>query len=316
MKGDLPTDRGHVKATIEFDMFGVGDNEGQTTFNLLHAWGQWKQIGGGQTASAFMDMDVFPDILDYWGPNGMVFFRNTQIFWEPLDGDTAARIAIESPGGSGDKGRFADRIELQNVIGRFPVPDLTGHVRFTRKWGYVQIGGALRRIDYDDTLDDRFDLSGHVVGWGLSVSSNVNIYEDTLRLQAVYGAAVENYFNDAPVDIGIKTNFTDPVRPVLGQALPAFGLVAFLDHAWSERWTSAAGYSRVHINNSDGQLPSAFKTGQYALANLLSAPVKNVMMGGEFQWARRDNFSDGFTFNDFRLQFSVRYSFSASLGGP
>src|SRR5262245_32219218 len=45
--GDLPTGSSHVKATIEFDMFGVGDQEGQTTFQLLHAWGQWKQIGGG-----------------------------------------------------------------------------------------------------------------------------------------------------------------------------------------------------------------------------------------------------------------------------
>jgi len=32
-------------------------------------------------------------------------------------------------------------------------------------------------------------------------------------------------------------------------------------------------------------------------------------------WSRRDNFTDGFTFSDFRLQFSFRYSFSFSLGG-
>ena len=29
-----------------------------------------------------MDVDVFPNILDYWGPNGMLFFRNTQVFYE------------------------------------------------------------------------------------------------------------------------------------------------------------------------------------------------------------------------------------------
>ena len=147
------------------------------------------------------------------------------------------------------------------------------------------------------------------------MSSNVNVGEDIVRLQVLYGDAVENYFNDAPVDVGIRTNFADPIRPVLGEALPALGLVAFLDHSWSPRWSSAVGYSRVHITNSDGQTPRAFKTGQYAVANLLSAPVKNVMMGGEFQWSRRDNFTDGFTFSDFRLQFSFRYSFSVSLGG-
>ena len=44
-------------------------------------------------------------------------------------------------------------------------------------------------------------------------------------------------------------------------------------------------------------------------------PVKNVMMGGEFQWARRENFSDGFSVNDLRVQFSFKYNFSYKLGG-
>ena len=39
------------------------------------------------------------------------------------------------------------------------------------------------------------------------------------------------------------------------------------------------------------------------------------MAGFEFLWGRRDNFSDGFGVNDFRIQFSARYSFSFELGG-
>jgi hypothetical protein len=71
----------------------------------------------------------------------------------------------------------------------------------------------------------------------------------------------------------------------------------------------------VDISNSDAQEASAFRIGQYASANLLCTPVKNVMMGGEFQWAQRRNFSDGFTANDYRLQFSFKYSFSMKVGG-
>ena len=36
------------------------------------------------------------------------------------------------------------------------------------------------------------------------------------------------------------------------------------------------------------------------------------MMGGELQWAHRENNSDGFSVDDFRLQFSFKYSFSAT----
>jgi hypothetical protein len=43
---------------------------------------------------------------------------------------------------------------------------------------------------------------------------------------------------------------------------------------------------------------------------LLSTPIPNVMIGGEFQWGRRENFGDAFRVNDFRLQFSFKYSYS------
>ena len=38
-------------------------------------------------------------------------------------------------------------------------------------------------------------------------------------------------------------------------------------------------------------------------------------MGGEFLWAKRDNYSDGFSSDDVRIQFSFKYSFSVKVGG-
>jgi len=318
VKGTMPTSMGDVKGTFEFDMFGVGADAGQTTIRLRHAYGQWKQIGAGQTNSQFMDVDVFPNVLDYWGPNGMLFFRNVQVFWQPYtSGDSHVRVAVENPGASGDAGVYADRIELQNIKPRFPAPDFTGHYRAATKWGYVQIGGALRYLAYDDLLtNDPLNLNGHVWGGGGSVSSNVKAGKnDVLRLQAIYGAGIENYFNDAPIDVGVQKNPGNVITPVAGKALPIFGLVTYLDHTWNSRLTTAAGYSRVDVTNSDGQAPNAFKVGQYASGNLLWTPVPNVMMGGELQWARRQNFSDGFSVNDVRLQFSFKYSFSVKVGG-
>src|SRR6478752_8766818 len=127
------TDRGDMTAVFDFDMFGVGVDAGQTTIRLRHAYGEFLHILGGQLELAFMDLDVFPNILDYWGPNGMLFFRNVQLFWQPIDkaNGTRATIALERPGASGDGGVFADRIELQNIAARFPAPDLSAAYR----WG-------------------------------------------------------------------------------------------------------------------------------------------------------------------------------------
>jgi hypothetical protein len=116
--------------------------------------------------------------------------------------------------------------------------------------------------------------------------------------------------NDAPVDIGIQNNFSNPTKPILGVPLPILGVVSFLDHNWSKKFSTSAGYSMVNVWNSNGELPSDYHQGHYALTNLLYYPWENVMMGGEFQFGRRINFADGFNVNDYRVQFSFKYSFS------
>jgi len=315
VRSSTATSLGELKTTFEFEFFGTGVDEGQTTFRLRHAYGEVGAFGAGQYWSPSMDPDVFPNSLEYWGPTGMVFFTNVQARWMPIRGATNLTLAIERPGASGDSGIYADRIELQNIRARFPLPDFSGAYKFSRTWGYVRAAGMLRLIKWDDLLEDRFDLSGDATGWGVNLSSNLLFGKDTVRLQYVFGEGIENYMNDAPVDIGIVNNSGNPRTPILGKALPLVGIVAFLDHTWSDKFTSTVGYSQTDIDNTDAQAPDAYKTGQYALGNLLYTPVPNVMVGGELQWGRRENFSDGFQSDDLRVQFSFKYNFSYKLGG-
>jgi DcaP outer membrane protein len=311
----IPTAEHPIKIVVDFDFFGVGVDAGQTTIRLRHAYGEYGKFLAGQTESTFMDLDVFPNILDYWGPNGMVFFRNVQLRWTPWSTKYSnAMFSVERPGASSDGGIYADRIELQNIRPRFRYPDVAGHVRLGNKRGHIQLAGIVRDIKWDDVLpNDPFNLDGGVVGWGVHVSSNININKDVVRLSAVYGNGIENYMNDAPLDVGVVNNLSNHVTPILGTALPVLGIVSFLDHAWSDKFTSSIGYSMVKITNSDGQLPSDFKRGQYGILNLLYNPVKPVLMGGEFQWGRRSNFSDGYRYNDYKIQVSFKYSFSFTL---
>jgi hypothetical protein len=318
VKGFMPTDLGTVKTIFEFELFGTGVDAGQTTFRLRHAWGELGQIGAGQTWSPFMDPDVFPNSVEYWGPNGMVFFRNVQLRWTPWSTEKGSRfvVAIERPGASADQGDYTGHIALQDVKGRFPLPDLSAHYRYVGDWGHVQLAGIVREIKWDDLNNDQFDLSGSATGWGFNLSSNIKIAKKHVaRLQVAYGDGVENYWNDAPVDVGIKTNPGNVRTPITGKALPILGVVAFLDLNWNAKWTSTVGYSLVDIDNSDGQSDDAFKRGQYALANLLYYPAKNIMLGPEIQWGDRENFRDGFKSHDVRIQFSAKYNFSLSLGG-
>jgi hypothetical protein len=312
VKSTTATKFGELKTQFEFELFGTGVDAGQTTFRLRHAYGELGQFGAGQYWTVFGDTDAYPNSLEYWGPNGLVWFRNIQFRYMPLKGKNAVTIALERPGASGDQGVLADRIELQGIKPKLDLPDLTGHVRFNRDWGHLQFSGLVRRIKWVDTISDQFDLSGSEVGWGANVSSSLKFgKKDVGRFQVTYGEGVENYMNDAPVDIGIKrSNSSDPARPIKGVALPVLGLSTFLDHNWSKQFSSAIGYSMVNIENSEGQAADAYHRGHYALTNLLFYPYENVMVGGEFQWGRRENSRDGFASNDYRIQFSFRYNFS------
>lgn len=315
VKTSTPTSLGDLKTQFEFELFGVGVDAGQTTIRLRHAYGELGQWGAGQTWSPFMDIDVFPNSVEYWGPNGMAFFRNVQVRWMPIKGDTRLTIALERPGASADQGDFADRIALQGVRGRFPYPDLSAEYRLGGEWGYVELAGIVRYIRWDDTVPDPIDLSGHATGWGVNLSSNVKLGKTVLKLQALYGEGIENYMNDAPADVGVRVNTGSLTRPIEGEALPVWGGVAFLDINWSERMTSTIGYSIVDMENSNGQSANAFKKGDYALANVMFYPVKDLMFGPEVQWGQRENFRDGFTSDDWRLQFTVKYNFSHTFGG-
>jgi len=316
VKSETPTSLGTLKTQFEFELFGTGDDAGQTTFRLRHAYGELGQVGFGQTWSPFMDIDVFPNSVEYWGPNGMVFFRNVQFRWMPLQGDSRITIAVERPGASADQGIYRDRIELQDVKPRFSMPDISGEARLGRKWGYVEAAAILRRIQWDDVGTDQYDLSGDDWGWGINLSSNLKVWnKDVIKLQLVYGEGIQNYMNDAPEDIGIKNNPGNATAPIKGVALPLLGIVAFYDHYWSDKFSSTIGYSRMDIDNSDGQADDAFKSGQYAVTNLLYYPVKDAMMGGEFQWGQRKNFRDEWDVPDYRIQFSFKYNFSFRVLG-
>lgn len=315
VKTATDTALGKLKTLFEFELFGTGVDAGQTTFRLRHAYGELGAFGAGQTWSPFMDPDVFPNTIEYWGPTGMVFFRNIQFRWMPIRSDsTHLTFALERPGASADGGVYSDRIELTNVAAKFDMPDISWQARFLRKWGYLQVAGIFRKITWVNTAPTNPENIGRtVLGWGINTSSNLKLSKnDIARLQVVYGKGIQNYMNDAPIDVALE-NTSNPNHPVQGVPLPVLGVVSFIDHSWSDRFSSSVGYSLENIWNSNAETTSDFHQGHYAIANLLYHPIPKVMMGGEFQFGRRVNFSDGFNVNDYRLQFSFKYDWGKTF---
>ena len=313
----VPTGAGDLKTIFEFELFGTGVDEGQTTFRLRHAWGELGRVGAGQYWSPFTDPDVFPNSLEYWGPTGLPWYRNVQLRYTAIQSDNSnLMLALARPGASGDQGVYSDRVELEGIRPRFPLPDFAAAYKYTGKWGHVRTAGMLRRINWDDTLDDALDLSGDATGWGWNITTALKPIEaSVIRMAFTVGEGIQNEMNDSPIDIGIESNLWNTVRPVVGKPIPIRAVSIFLDQTWSEKWSSAIGYSWQENDNTDAQAADAFRTGHYALGNLLYYPAPSVMMGAELQWGRRENFADGFESEGLKIQLSFKYSFSHKLGG-
>jgi hypothetical protein len=311
-EGNIPVGGNTLYTKLEFDWFGVGVDEGKTTPRLRHAYGEWGQWLAGQTHSLFMDIDVFPNVIDYWGPAGLVFLRTPQIRWTPITGDNNFAIAIEKPGNDIDPGTLrtvdpafaSGAATLQNDE---KLPDLTAHYRRNEKWGHVQLAGILRRVGYDTLGTADNAPKGREIGWGFALTGTRKISEyGKIILSGLYGRGIASYMNDGGTDLAPDGTAAFPQA----SAVPLFGLTGYYEHAWSEHWNSNIGYSRTQVENRSLQTGSAFHLGEYASANLLYLPDKNILMGAEFLWGRRKD-NDGNQGNDVRSQISIKYSFSS-----
>ncbi|MFO1394758.1 MAG: DcaP family trimeric outer membrane transporter [Steroidobacteraceae bacterium] len=320
IKGTMPTAEGYDPITFkfEFDLFGVGVDAGQTTFRLRYAYGEWGSLLAGQTTSVFMDLDVFPNVIDYWGPDGMVFWRNVQFRWTPYRTDTSSfAIAIEQPSNDVDPGQIREYDpELgSNIQGNEQVPNLAMHWRTSGDWGHVQVAGLLRDIGYDTKGTKNNKPKGSVTGWGVNLSGTINTWgKDRILWQYVTGDGIASYMNDGGVDLAPQGRFpteTDPGN-VHAEAIPLTGIVAYYDHYWSEKFSTAFGYSTTYVDNSNLQDPDAYRKGQYTSVNLLYYPVTNVMVGGEVLWGDLEN-KDGSKGSDTRVQFSVQYKWGKTF---
>jgi hypothetical protein len=314
VQAELPVGRDSLFTKFEFDMFGVGGDEGQTTMRLRHAYGQWGPWLAGQTHSLFMDIDVFPNTIDYWGPAGMVFLRNPQIRWTPVSGADSFAVAIERPGNDIDSGQFRtiDPGFAESVQNSEDLPDLSAQYRMNRNWGHFQLAGLLRKVGYETLDTGGVESSGDELGWGLNASTNLRLLDrDRLILSLVYGEGIASYMNDGGVDLAPRGS-VDALLEAEAAAVQLLGLVAYYDHYWSDRWSSSFGYSSTSVDNESLQEPGAFKRGEYASMNLLHYPVKNVLIGGELLWGKRED-NDGNSGEDLRTQFTVKYNFSSNM---
>ena len=297
LRRPVPYD-GTLRIFTEYDFFD-NSTSGSMSFRVRHFYGQAWNFLIGQTYSAFMDIDVFPDVVDYQGPNGIVNRRVPQIrYTQPIyDRDSKVQlfVSLEQPDERLDTStdEFMPGASVVNHL-----PDGVFGGRWEGPLGHLQASALFRELSFETDEgphDDAF-------GWGLSLSGALNLFEnDKLSAQVTYGEGVSRYINDLSGELLDTARNNGKFR-----AIPAFATMIGYTHQWSEHWRTTVSGGYVQADPPDSLGGFAIDHTYYASANLMWHPTTSFRMGLEYLYGDKETMN-GSERDAHRLDFVMRY---------
>ena len=290
---------GRLRIFNENDFFNDSSSSSMS-FRVRHFYGQAWNILIGQTYSAFMDVDAFPDVLDYAGPNAMINRRQPQLRYSPPIYDGLGKMhlifSVEQP--ESDLSTTAIGMPAgAETISR--APDGVVGWRWEGGLGHVQAASIFRQIGYeaDDASDD------NVFGWGVNLSGAFKIFEaDKFSWQAAYGEGIGRYVNDlGSADLDAAPNSSGNL-----EAIPVFAGMIGYTHQWATQFRSTASFGYIDADPSSSLGAFALENTYYGSINLVWHPTPSFRMGLEYLYGRKET-QDGSDGTGHRLNFVLRY---------
>lgn len=290
-----PVEEGHIRAFLEFDFFGGGDEFiNNYEVRIRHVAANIGDVYLGQWWSQFTDIAASPETVDFGPPLGQPVLRNPGIRWaSDLDSEGAWRVGlgIENPAG--------DLTDPQDRFASDSVPNFTGFVETNRDWGRARLAVLALQLDSDtdSQLTGGFNLTGRVqtpwfgdrdnVVFGLSGGEGFTHYYSVFA-----GAGLEGVIDSAG-----RVSATG----ILG------GYIGY-QHWWSESWRSTLVASALELDAPEGSLGGAFDRGERYRINLVWTPRMDVTLGIEYSYAAQKTF-DARTGQGSRLNAVARIDF-------
>ena len=319
-----------IKTRIEVDFFNGNTSGlfGSFPLRLRFAWADFGPFLIGQTASLFMDYDVFPNVLDYQGPGGMVLMRQPiAAVHFPVGKKFKVSAGVEQPysdiqwleGGVWIINPGSGIITTPGV-GRNvqDLPDFTGTVRYEGDYCHMQVAGIARKLTFqpgtgDSALDE--------FGYGINVTGTFHPWaclhgtprngdcatpwsKSRFLYQLAVGHGINRYIQDVN-GLGLDATF-DPVtgfRPI-----PSYGWFVSYEQWWGKRWASVFTYGQNDCDLTDTLPGNTYERANYVSANIIWLPIDRMGVGLEYLYGMRRN-KDGQNGDNSRIQMAFQYRF-------
>jgi hypothetical protein len=272
-------------------------------FRVRHAYGQFGGLLIGQTWSTFMDVDNFPETVDYNGPVGATFIRQPQIRYAyPTPNTGTFTVALEN-----SSSYVLDPVTFSaEAVSASRLPDLV--VRWDRGFDF----GALSARAMTQELRLKGDgIDAQKRGYGVAVSGTLKTRDpDFLTWGVTYGEGIGRYLNY------IEGAIYDPATDKI-QVERAIGAYLGYQYKPSDLLRVNLAYGLVHEFDNDYTKvvrATGFDSGRFGVnrnvqqahAGFFVTPVKATDFGLEGIWSARRTLA-GEKGDDLRLNFVARY---------
>ena len=291
-----PTTLGPLTTQIETDFYGGNGNQvvsNSYNLRLRLAWGTVGGFGAGQYWTNFMNTAALPDLLDFGGPVGQIFVRQSQVRWTQKFDNGEWAVSAENP--ESVIATPGNPVTIQADDDRWP--DLVGSVKFSTGTGQFYVAALARnvRVNTAATASDKWGLS-------LQASGRVPVFGgDDIRFAAYGGNSIGRYQSGFYVDGVVDTAGNVELPSVIG------GYVGYR-HLWTDTLRSTLSASASRANNPAGTFGTVNQSDASAHVNLIWSPWKKVDLGVEYIYAKRE-IENGQTGALNRLQFGAKYDF-------
>ncbi|MFP3591202.1 DcaP family trimeric outer membrane transporter [Chryseobacterium sp. SIMBA_038] len=292
----------NFSAYVEVDLYGPN---GTTAPRFRQGYIKWKKWIAGQTWSNFSDPDIFPNIFDFIGPDGLLFNRRMQVRYSTkISPKENLSFSLEDP----NTPSISLPIDSLNWKKRAVIPTFTAMYRYGDEKDYVKMGALISPISYDIrySLDDAYQTKT-MIGWGAIISARRYINDlNSFRFQTSYGSGYAT--NNSDLNGEKYDAVPNPANRNLLETLPLFNVVGMYEHWWNPEWSSVAYVSYSKVGNKDFVPKDLAKNFQNIGLNLVFQPLKKLRMGVEGNYGRVRNFQDQKA-EAWRIQSSIALNF-------
>jgi len=291
-----------ISGLVQVDFIGPNN---QNKIRLRKLYITYKNWLIGQDWSTLNDLNTWPNLLDFNGPNGALYARRMQIrYTQTINAYNQYAISIEDPN--------IPSITLPstnlNWRKKTIFPNVVGAYKYGSK-NYIRGAAIISPITYQQYSNQQSSLVTNTsIGFGVHASSV--LYVNELSNFKLVGAA----------GTGIATNIVafweegydavpNPNNPNELKKLPVITGVAAYEHWWNSQWSSVLFYSYSKVGKKQYMSENMFKTVQHYGLNTVYQPTSYFKAGVDFTYGLLEKYFVSHKLESARLQISTVFMF-------